>query len=193
MGPRGFVSEIHLGPERSLTFSLEGLPYDTGVFDMVHIRFCGLGIPESRWYDVLEESARVLKKGGTLEIVEMAYTLPDGVSTSVRNSFSSLLLADLLSPNPYLPIRFNIPTCSALRPTVKPVWEKTWRDTALSEALVAWAGSALGYKGTGLRRGMGNNRHLRDIRKQDAKWGEGEDRDVQVPEVTAWAWVVERI
>jgi hypothetical protein len=35
----------------------------------VHIRFCGLGVPETKWPHLLEEAERVLKRGsGILEV-----------------------------------------------------------------------------------------------------------------------------
>lgn len=74
--------------------SLHGLPYDSGAFDFVHIRLIGLGIPESKWVELLEEAARVLKLGGKLEIVETSYTLPPATPTSLQNSFYSVLQAD---------------------------------------------------------------------------------------------------
>jgi len=84
--------------------SLDTLPDDTGVFDLVHIRFLGLAIPEPKWGDLLEEASRILKSGGKLEIVEMSYTLPTSAPSSLRNSFASLLLANLVQPLPVLPI-----------------------------------------------------------------------------------------
>jgi hypothetical protein len=166
---------------------------------MVHIRFCGLGIPETKWYDLLEESARVLKKGGTLEIVEMAYILPDTVPLSIRNSFSSLLLADMVQPSPNLPIQFNIPTCGALKPTARPVWERTWTDQCLSEAVMAWVRSAMGYKGTGMKGTTGGEEILRELIRVDQRWGAVDEQSAQpglagqVSEVTVWAWSVKRI
>ena len=112
---------------------------------MVHMRFCGLGIPESKWYDLLEECARVLKKGGTLEIVEMAYTPPITTPPSVRNAFASLLLADMIQPGPLLPLQFNLPACEGLKATVRPTWERAFTGTsAFSEAVMCWVRSALG-------------------------------------------------
>lgn len=53
-------------PARS---SLQELPFETGSFDMVHIRFVGLGVPESMWGDLFSEAARVLKGStGVLEV-----------------------------------------------------------------------------------------------------------------------------
>jgi ubiquinone/menaquinone biosynthesis C-methylase UbiE len=49
--------------------SLEGLPFDSESFDHVHLRFVGLGIPETAWESLLDECARVLKIGtGILEV-----------------------------------------------------------------------------------------------------------------------------
>jgi ubiquinone/menaquinone biosynthesis C-methylase UbiE len=52
-----------------INISLQELPFDTGSFDMVHIRFVGLGVPESSWSNVFSEAARVLKREtGILEV-----------------------------------------------------------------------------------------------------------------------------
>jgi len=135
----------------------------------------------------------VLKKGGTLEIVEMAYILPDSVLASIRNCFSSLLLADLVQPDTILPIRFSIPTCPALEPTIKPVWEGTWRDRVLGEAMVSWVRSALDYKGIGLKKGSGGDKILRELSQIDKKWGTTIGQEEGEHQVTVWAWVVRRL
>ena len=50
-------------------YSLETLPFDSGSFDLVHLRWINLGVPEPKWQELLEEAARVLKKGtGILEV-----------------------------------------------------------------------------------------------------------------------------
>lgn len=41
---------------------------------MVHMRFLGLGIPEQRWGDLLDEAVRVLKPGGVLEVSVSRHT-----------------------------------------------------------------------------------------------------------------------
>lgn len=52
-----------------IPFSLQELPFDTGSFDMVHIRFVGLGVPESSWSNLFFEASRVLKRGtGVMEV-----------------------------------------------------------------------------------------------------------------------------
>lgn len=49
--------------------SLEGLPFCSELFDHVHLRFVGLGIPETAWESLLDECTRVLKSGtGILEV-----------------------------------------------------------------------------------------------------------------------------
>lgn len=54
---------------RVRSFSLKTLPFDSGSFDFVHIRWVNLGVPEAGWQDLLEEVARILKKGtGILEV-----------------------------------------------------------------------------------------------------------------------------
>ncbi|WWD15957.1 hypothetical protein CI109_100381 [Kwoniella shandongensis] len=133
---------------------LNDLPFDTGSFDMVHIRFVGLGIPESRWGDLLDEATRVLKRGGKLEIVEMSYTLPLSAPASLRTAFATQLLADMIQPLPNLPIRFNLPSIDSLvsHDLTKPRFEKTWRyndaPDALRDAVLGWARSAQEYKGS---------------------------------------------
>ena len=56
--------------------SLEGLPFDDESFDFVHLRFVGLGIPETAWENLLEECARVLKKGTGILEVSTSYLVP---------------------------------------------------------------------------------------------------------------------
>jgi ubiquinone/menaquinone biosynthesis C-methylase UbiE len=52
-----------------IAFSLEGLPFAAESFDHVHLRFVGLGIPETAWESLLDECARVLKSDtGILEV-----------------------------------------------------------------------------------------------------------------------------
>jgi hypothetical protein len=162
------------------------------VFDMVHIRFCGLGIPETQWGDVIEEAARVLRPGGTLEIVEMAYTLDESTPLSVKNAFGSLLMADMISPSPLFPLRFQLPSSDLLVPLYKPVLAKSFVDPTLSEAMVFWVKSALDGEGTGLKKTRMGRRALQAMHKEDPKWlvvGHAEDL---TNEATVWAWVVKR-
>lgn len=191
--------------------SLDRLPYDDAVFDMVHIRFCGLSIPESKWCELLEECARVLRKGGTLEIVEMAYAPPENAPPSVRNAFASLLLADMVQANPLLPLQFNLPACQGLKATVRPTWEKTFRGGpgmghgTMGEAVMVWVRSALGYKGTGLKKGCEGKAVLAELSAVDPVWSgagidgdEGDEDDAEgtargtAPGTSVWAWVVTR-
>lgn len=200
----------------SQALSLTPLPYDTGVFDMVHIRFVGLGIPEGRWGDVIDEAVRVLKRGGKLEIVEMSYDLPAAAPQSLRNSFASLLLSDLISPLPILPLRFCFPLTAALitASVAKPVFEMSWTDPpgALRDAATIWVKSALDYKGTGLvaqstdlspahqkgmrgpERGGCGEKAVRVLRKAHGERWAGLEVDGPCEEegeakVTVWAWV----
>lgn len=179
---------------------------------MVHIRFCGLGIPESKWYDLLEECARVLRQGGVLEIVEMAYSPPTTAPPSVRNAFASLLLADMIQPSPLLPLQFNLPACEGLKGQTRPTWEKTFLPGSgvniFGEAAMGWVRSALGYKGTGLGMGGEGDRVLAELAATDPVWAvdgrEGEDGhegDAEgmageageaVQGTSVWAWVVTR-
>lgn len=160
---------------------------------MVHIRFCGLGIPESKWGDLLEEAARVLVKGGTLEIVEMAYTPPIDSPLSVKNSFASILLADLIQPDTILPLRFNLPATTSLVPLYQPVFESTWKDRVMSRAVIGWIRSTLEYKGTGIGKDDSGAVYLRELGKMDEKWRKSEKGEDEIGEATIWVWVVKRL
>ncbi|ORX39928.1 hypothetical protein BD324DRAFT_648546 [Kockovaella imperatae] len=166
---------------------LTSLPYDAGVFDYVHIRFVGLGVPEPKWGDLLEEATRVLAKGGTLEIVEMAYTLGTTSHPSLINSFASLLLADLIQPFPSHPIKFYLPTIG-MSPT--PCFEQSWDHApgAIGDAVMTWVRSALDYKGTALVKDRGNERLLGALSKADEdKWVRADDMPSGGASLTAWA------
>jgi SAM-dependent methyltransferase len=154
---------------RADVFSLETLPYDSGVFDMVHIRFVALGVPEAKWSDLLDECTRVLRPGGLLEIVETSLHLPLSSPASLRNSFASMLLADMVSPLPSLPIKFALPLVSNLRGGTTPIFERTWDDAqvpgALGDAVMGWVKSAREYKGTGTGTGTGTRTGTRKGRR----------------------------
>lgn len=137
--------------------SLTNLPYDTGVFDMVHIRFVSLGVPESAWPSLLDEASRVLTPGGHLEIVELSICLPPSAPASLSRSFASMLLAEMINSDPSVPIRFTLPMLDGLQSRmVGPVFEKQG-DVVLDDAGLAWVQSSLEYKGTGIER-AGNAR-----------------------------------
>ena len=185
--------------------SMETLPFDSGVFDMVHMRFIGLGVPESRWGDLLEEAIRVLKPGGTLEIVEMSYTLPPSAPMSLRNSFNSVLLADLVRPLPILPLRFHLSSSSSLVSStgIKPIFEQDITDPtcSLSEAVDIWVKSALDYKGTSLMRTEKTKRSsmidecLRELANADAdKWNVPDPQTTLTGQsgLSLWAWDIKR-
>lgn len=173
---------------------------------MVHIRFVGLGVPESAWGDLLEEAARVLRIGGVLEIVEMSYNLSDNTPLSLRNSFASLLLSDMIQPSPLLPLQFTLPSTPNLSAGIRPDFEKEWLTSppgALRDAVFVWVSSALDYKGTGLQRGKGSVREMaprakRELHEVDRiKWkmAEGDEMEVEVQAIKAnvWAWVCKKV
>lgn len=190
--------------------SLHPLPFDTGVFDLVHIRCIGLGVPEGKWPSVIDEATRVLKRGGKLEIVEMAYVPPTTAPQSLRHSFASLLLAELIQPLPNLPLSFSLTASTALDPTTTrgPVLSR--RDdeamTALFEAMMAWLRSSLDYKGSGLAQIKGNNAIIHNtiekLGSYGSRWsfdkvqrckslrgGVNENAD---PEAGLWIWVASK-
>lgn len=49
---------------------LHRLPFPDKHFDYVHLRFCGMGIPEHKANDLIEEIVRVTKVGGSIEILD---------------------------------------------------------------------------------------------------------------------------
>ena len=161
---------------------------------MVHLRFVGLGVPEVKWGDLLEESARVLRKGETLEIVEMAYTPPSFTPPPLQNAFASLLLADMIQPDTSLPIRFCLPCTPGLIPSTAPIFERTWTGDApgaLADAVPTWMKSALDYKGTGLAKLRGSKDALKEICTADPQiWHSGEDYGEMAVGTTVWAWSV---
>ncbi|KAI0671779.1 S-adenosyl-L-methionine-dependent methyltransferase [Trametes maxima] len=57
---------------------LNPLPFETGRFDLVRICCIGLNVPEDRWQDLLEECARVLRPGGSIEVIEEDLLFPAG-------------------------------------------------------------------------------------------------------------------
>jgi SAM-dependent methyltransferase len=158
--------------------SLETLPYDTGVFDMVHLRFLALGVPEAKWSDLLDECARVLKPGGRLEIVETSLILPSTSPASLRNSFASMLLADLIEPVPSLALKFSIPLSGCFMSTgTTPVFERAWAQgeapDALGDVVMGWVKSAMEYKGTGLRKGARQEGMVERVKRELEKAGGG--------------------
>lgn len=123
---------------------------------MVHIRLLSLGVPESAWPQLLEECLRVLSPGGYIEIVEMSLSAPGTAPANVQRSFASCLLAEMINPDPSLPIQFAIPTLSGLQPGMgKPVFSGTLPPGAGEEAVWAWMKSSLEYKGTSMGFGPG--------------------------------------
>ena len=161
---------------------------------MVHIRFIGLAVFEAKWGDLLEEAARVLRRGGILEIVEMSYTLPPSTPASLQNSFASLLLADVIQPDPSLPIRFCLPSTPGLVPRTKPIFERTWKEHppgALADAVPIWVKSALDYKGTGLAKLRGSTCLLEELHSVDPNhWTSGEHLAQSDVGTTVWVWSV---
>ncbi|WAR62618.1 hypothetical protein PtB15_15B204 [Puccinia triticina] len=53
------------------------LPFETGHFDYVHASFISSGIPEHKWASMIEEMTRVLKRHGTLELLESNTLIAD--------------------------------------------------------------------------------------------------------------------
>ncbi|ORY27168.1 S-adenosyl-L-methionine-dependent methyltransferase [Naematelia encephala] len=180
---------------------LEPLRYEAGVFDMVHIRFVGLGVPETKWGDLLDEATRVLKPGGKLEIIETSYTLPSACPPSLRNSFASLLLADLVQPIPLLPLRLVLSSTPGLKATFEPVYERTWTNPpdALRDAIMVRVTSSLACKATGIvRKRQSEDGLIRRVQRElhlanSKKWA-NHSEELQGPSsgdrrVSVWAWV----
>ncbi|WVQ98770.1 hypothetical protein IAU59_005901 [Kwoniella sp. CBS 9459] len=165
---------------------LNELPFDTGVFDLVHLRFVNLGVPETKWFDLLEEATRVLKRGGKLEIVETSYRLPGTAPVSLKNSFASVILADMVHPLPLLPLQFTLPSIDSLKGNSgRPSFEKTFTREppgALHDAVTVWVKSALEYKGTSLvKTAKGGKKGLQGI-------GERVKKELMWADAKRWAF-----
>jgi SAM-dependent methyltransferase len=178
---------------------LEGLPYDSGVFDMVHIRFVGLGVPETHWAELLDEAVRVLRPGGVIEIVEMSCEPPPSAPASVANSFASQLLSDFIPQNPVLALQMHLPATAALaHGSTKPLFQRSWSvgaqreeedyfslapyggprgaaPPAIADAAPAWIRSSLSYRGTGLNAlrdsGTGPRAAMELAARDPSRWG----------------------
>ncbi|ODO03327.1 hypothetical protein L198_02172 [Cryptococcus wingfieldii CBS 7118] len=196
---------------------LNDLPYDTGVFDFVHIRFVALGIPESRWGDVLEEAARVLKPNGKLEIVEMTYNLPSSAPPTIKNPFDGIMASQAISQVPIFPIQFSLPAIDILsaKGLADPAFSKTWKGSespeTLTDAVLTWAEGALGSETANrtkkaraalkksilldhLMKELGwysKGRWRFDVKNGQEKCGMHEAGE-EALEISVWAWVCTR-
>ncbi|CAK9779831.1 unnamed protein product [Cutaneotrichosporon oleaginosum] len=193
---------------------LEDFPYDSGVFDMVHIRFVGLGVPETHWAELLDEAVRVLRPGGVLEIVEMSCEPPPSAPAAVANSFASQLLSDFIPQNPVLALQMHLPATAALaQGSTRPFFQMTWTagqsdddyfspspygprspPPAIADAAPTWIRSCLSYRGTGLKALQGSGTGARAVQKLTAldptRWGavqppSEEDTEPEAPRTPA--------
>ncbi|HLI07355.1 MAG TPA: methyltransferase domain-containing protein [Ktedonobacteraceae bacterium] len=51
--------------------TLNGLPFEDGAFDFVHQRLLLFTIPQAYWQQVVNELARVIRRGGWVELIEV--------------------------------------------------------------------------------------------------------------------------
>lgn len=151
---------------------------------MVHIRFVGLGVPETSWSSVFSEAARVLKPvTGVLEvcrlirhptgfelkfilvlqIVEMSKILPSATPHSLKASFASLMLSSFINQHPFIPIR---PALAMSALTVNEIFNVAIRRSeighddppnVLLQTMGVWVDSALGKGKHGRGKGMSGN------------------------------------
>ncbi|KAK7689159.1 hypothetical protein QCA50_007850 [Cerrena zonata] len=70
-------------------------PFADDEFDYIHVEGVGFGIPETKWQGFLDEIHRVLKPGGTVEILQ-----EDAVFPVLPKWFTRPLHADKSSPMP---------------------------------------------------------------------------------------------
>jgi hypothetical protein len=140
---------------------------------------------------LLEESCRILKSGGILEIVETSYNMPSA-PTSFQTSFASLLIANSIADVPSHAIDFVLPMLEDVRPsTLQAVYRRKFDAPpgALQDATAAWITSALGHKTSFKFRGGTLGR----ARGQLGWGGETVPGVEQVDTISLWAWVVEKI
>ncbi|CAK5264502.1 unnamed protein product [Mycena citricolor] len=57
-------------------FLTNKLPFEEDEFDLIHVHGIALGVPESKWGNLLEEINRVLRPGGVIELVEEDIIFP---------------------------------------------------------------------------------------------------------------------
>lgn len=154
------------------------------------MRFIGLGVPEHAWPQLLEESCRVLKRGGKIEIVDMSYQLPLS-ARSLQHSFASLLLSDYIPDDPSRAIKFALPMIETLLPTsIHPRMQRHLGTPprALQDAVLSWMSSALAYKSS-----------AREVCRTAAHavstlgWSESTVVESIEQPLTIYAWVAERI
>lgn len=172
-----------------MLISLKPLPFGTGAFDYVHMRFIGLGIPEHAWPQLIEEACRVLKRGGKLEIVDMSYQLPLS-ARSLQDSFASLLLSDYIPDDPSRAIKFALPMIDTLLPTsIHPRMQRHFEvpPRALQDTLLGWISSALDYKSSA-KEGCRTAAHT----IANLGWGGAAVESVAQP-LTVYAWVAVRV
>lgn len=187
--------------------SLNGLPYASGTFDMVHLRFVGLGVPETQWATLLDEAVRVLRPGGVLEIVEMSAAPSSTTPGHVKSAWSSMLQTDLINSNPVAVLQSYLPLTPKLVRSTRPVLNVEWdaesvsnAPGALADASMTWIRSALAYHDARLGVDETGARAVKAFAKAaPGKWisvrphGEGldddEDRSPRTP-VHLAAWVV---
>ncbi|KDR85476.1 hypothetical protein GALMADRAFT_234363 [Galerina marginata CBS 339.88] len=63
------------------------LPFDDDEFDHVHIQSIATGVPENKWHVLFEEVSRVLRHGGSVEVIEddaIFPTLPKWFTNALR-------------------------------------------------------------------------------------------------------------
>lgn len=66
--------------------ALKPFPFEDGEFDFVHARAISPFIPITRWPDVVREMARVTRRGGHIELVDL-YKIPETPSQSFNQLF----------------------------------------------------------------------------------------------------------
>lgn len=72
---------------------LEGLLFDSGLFDLVHQRFLISGIPQAQWPQAVTELARVTAPNGWVELVEAGLSDHNGPALRQLDSWVGEILA----------------------------------------------------------------------------------------------------
>jgi len=113
------------------TFLTNKLPFEDDEFDHVHIRSIARAVPENKWGYLFEEISRVLRPGGTIEMIEEDIRFP----TLPRWYTSALRARERTVSSVHHPAGSLRRSAPPLSPPPTPPQFETMHDHALLESL----------------------------------------------------------